>query len=989
MCASGGIARAQVPINRTGSWERDSLGNQRAVVRVTRQAPAVRVMIPWRRRDSLPEAKDIRIFSSAGERVHNIVRLRIERASADLAFEPVAGAGDYYVYYLHYTGTFRSPYPKITYPPPIDSVNQGWLEANQLDSTGVANHAWRRLPMARTVAMEAVDSFNRMDPMELIAAPSEVAALKIAHPGSRFLLFPEDRAFPIRMRDDIPYRWIARGPGGTFRGQASRGEFYAFQIGVFALGDSLSALSSAVSSLRSTTAVIDSTAIRCFNLGGLDWLGRPFRERIDVPRGAVQPLWFGVQVPNDVPPGIYRGAVTVSAANGAAQRVQLELTVTASRLADAGDSEPWRHSRLRWLDSRLADDDSVVPPYTPLRIRGDTIGILGRRLVVGEDGMPESISSQFSIEMTGMADSSRSILANPMALVVSDRGGQALAWSSNRGDIRLIGPGAATWEASSHAGLVNMTVRGRMEFDGYVALDVTLRSSESIDLGNVELAIPYRGNVARYLLGMGQKGGLRPDSLAWKWNVRRNQDGAWLGDVNAGLQFSLRDEHYRRPLNTNFYQSQPLVMPRSWANNGNGACDLRGNGDEAYRVRCGSGPLTLAAGDSLRFDVRLLITPFHPIDTDAQWQTRFYHAFVPLDTVAAHGANVINVHHATEINPWINYPFLRPDTMRAYIAAAHARGMRVKIYYTVRELSDHAAEFFALRSLGGEIFSHGKGGGSAWLQEHLSQDYISAWHVPEIRDAAIVNTGISRWHNYYVEGLNWLARNVGIDGLYIDDVAFDRSIMKRVRKVLVRNRPDPMIDLHSANQFNENDGFASSANLYLEHFPYLDRLWFGEYFDYDSRPDYWLTEISGIPFGLMGEMLQDGGNPWRGMVFGMTARAPWSGDPTPLWHAWDRFGMAGARMIGWWVPSSPVQTGRSDVLATVYSKPGKAMIAVASWAPDTVRVSLAIDWKALGLDSAQAHIRAESIDQFQPSAEFAVGAPISIAPKKGWLLIVE
>jgi len=79
-----------------------------------------------------------------------------------------------------------------------------------------------------------------------------------------------------------------------------------------------------------------------------------------------------------------------------------------------------------------------------------------------------------------------------------------------------------------------------------------------------------------------------------------------------------------------------------------------------------------------------------------------------------------------------------------------------------------------------------------------------------------------------------------------------------------------LIDLHSANQYNPRDGYASSANLYLEHFPYLDRLWFGEYFDYNSQPDYWLIEISGIPFGLMGEMLEKGGNPWRGMIYGMT-----------------------------------------------------------------------------------------------------------------------
>ncbi len=71
---------------------------------------------------------------------------------------------------------------------------------------------------------------------------------------------------------------------------------------------------------------------------------------------------------------------------------------------------------------------------------------------------------------------------------------------------------------------------------------------------------------------------------------------------------------------------------------------------------------------------------------------------------------------------------------------------------------------------------------------------------------------------------------------YIDDVAFDRTVMKRVRKILERNRPEPLIDLHSANQFNPRDGYANSANLYLEHFPYLYRLWFGEYFDYNAPP---------------------------------------------------------------------------------------------------------------------------------------------------------
>ena len=69
----------------------------------------------------------------------------------------------------------------------------------------------------------------------------------------------------------------------------------------------------------------------------------------------------------------------------------------------------------------------------------------------------------------------------------------------------------------------------------------------------------------------------------------------------------------------------------------------------------------------------------------------------------------------------------------------------------------------------------------------------------------------------------------------------------------------------------------------MEHMPYLDRLWFGEYFKYEKSPEYWLTDVSGIPFGMMSEMLQDGGNPYRGMLYGMTAREPMESVPSQLW----------------------------------------------------------------------------------------------------------
>jgi hypothetical protein len=139
----------------------------------------------------------------------------------------------------------------------------------------------------------------------------------------------------------------------------------------------------------------------------------------------------------------------------------------------------------------------------------------------------------------------------------------------------------------------------------------------------------------------------------------------------------------------------------------------------------------------------------------------------------------------------------------------------------------------------------------------------------------------------------------------------------------------------------------------------------------------------------MGEMLQDGGNPWRGMVFGMTNRLPWAGDPRPVWRAWDEFGIADARMLGWWSARAPVRTGRADVLATTYAKKGSALIAVASWAADTAAVRLQVDWKALGLDPKTARLRAPAIAGFQPERSFAPNEAVPVAPKRGWLLVVE
>ncbi|MGZ3849206.1 MAG: glycoside hydrolase domain-containing protein [Flavisolibacter sp.] len=962
-------------------WNADSLGNHRAVVQFEGEGPVARVVIQWRRRDRDPQNKNIIVEDAAtGKRIWNVWTGRISREEGDIFFEPLSGRGQYYVYYLPYKNEGRSNYPKGIYPRPQHTADTGWLAGLR-----------QTVPVNSTVrTIQAIDAFNSFYPMEVIATARETEELKMEHPGKGFLVFAEDRLHSIRMQKDLPFRWIRKGVSRSFSGEASRGENFSYQIGVYALRN-LGRVQLDFTSLQSENGhSIPAKNIFCLNTRGVNYDGKAFVKEVDLPAGGVQPMWCCIQVPRQTAPGIYKGLAIVRVQGLPSWTVHIQLRVNPRLLKDGGVNEPWKMTRLPWLNSTLAQKNDVIAPYRALQVKGHGIDLLGRRMILGKNGLPEQIQTFFTPEMTGYTSRPNNILAFPISWCAEDNG-KPIGFTSTGIRFTSRQAGTVKWISNSSAPGLKMEVKGSLEFDGFVSYQVRVTALRNVSFSNTGMRIPFTPSVAKYMMGLGQKGGFLPKQLDWSWDVaHKNQDGAWIGNVNAGLQFSLRDENYIRPLNTNFYLQKPLVLPSSWGNEGRGGIQIREE-EGALVVHNFTGPRRMKKGEVLYYNFTLLLTPFHPLQTDFQWETRFYHKYNDPDSIRATGATVANIHHGTPINPWINYPFIESAKMKAFIDESHQKGLKVKIYNTVRELSNHAYEVFALRSLGHEIFAPGKGGGFSWLQEHMDSDYIAAWFVPEIKDAALVNSGLNRWHNYYVEGMNWLVSHTGIDGIYLDDVAFDRITMKRIKRVLTQKGHPGIIDLHSANQYNKNDGFNNSANLYMEHFPYLNRLWFGEYFDYEKNPpEFFLTEISGIPFGLMGEMLEGGGNPWRGMIYGMTNRMPWTqnADPRPLWKLWDQFGMKGTEMIGYWSGRCPVTTDHPQVLATVYKKKGSALISLASWAKSDTVVHLKIDWDKLGLDPSKVILTAPAVQDFQPARTFQLKEGIPVGRGKGWLLLL-
>lgn len=952
----------------------ESWGNHRAVVEVADAAALapganVRVNIPWRRHDANPSAKAVVVIDAAtNQPVKNATALRIDHISGDIVFQPNRGSGTYHVYYLPWQ-TNGGYYPTVTYKSSVVEPDAAWAEAARRTDPDA-------LPRARTTKIQSVDAFHSFFPMEIVATPVETARFMQGAPNG-WRVVPEHRDYPVRMRRFLPKHWADRGPVSTFASRVLRDEYFTFQVAVVAGTASLS-------DVRVTFDAFPETWLKtltCFNCGGVDETGRSFTRTIGVKAGDVQPLWLGVMVPVDQPAGVVTGTVGVSTGLGDRQVVSVRIDVDQAQARNHGFDEPELMSRLAWINSTAGTDpDFIIQPFTPVVIGGANrrdLSILGRTVALGAAGLPDRIMSYFTPEMTTLAKTPEAVLAEPVALRVMV-GGRAVAMQAQPFQVRQDARGRASWTTESRSASLRMAVHGALEYDGMLDYRIELEALTDMDVDDIAMPVALVPDAAEYMLGLGRKGGVRPDRIDWTWKVENHQEGVWLGGIHKGLQYVLRDDNYERPLNTNFYQSKPLNLPPSWYNEGRGGIRIETAAGVVLATNY-SGARRLSTGQKLHFNVRFLITPFKPIDTLAHFNTRFVHKYVTVDEVKASGGTVVNIHHANEINPYINYPFFALDKQTAYIEEAHAKGIKVKLYNTIRELTYRAHELFALRSLGDEILNDGTGGGHSWMQEHLEDGYHSAWHAYTVDDAAMLNKGTSRWTNYYIEGLSWLAEHQKIDGLYLDDIAFSRETVRRMISVLDAQRDQVVIDLHSANQFNIRDGFINSAMLYMEHFPYMSRLWFGEYFDYKLPADYWMTEVSGLPFGLMGEMLQDGGHPYRGMLFGMTARLYGKTDPRPVWAMMNDFGIAESRMRGYWLKDTPVRTGHPNLLATTYLKDGGALIAIGSWSERDERVSLTMDLAAMGL-SGNLRIYAPAVAGLQ---EFADVDPSAVVVPAG------
>jgi hypothetical protein len=516
-----------------------------------------------------------------------------------------------------------------------------------------------------------------------------------------------------------------------------------------------------------TPAVIPASAFSSLNLEGMTSRGTPFTRAMNVRGGRNGVLWIGLKIPPTATQGNYSGTVRLALQVLRSQEVMvLPLTVEVSSMDPVtahGDLDGARLTRARWLDSTLGIDDAPTERVGSLRLdrtRNTIITGHGSEVVIDETGLPRGVggaTAQYGglladvVQFQAIGSDGEVYSTNPAETVddanepPASSARPSLDWNFSSSTVTWSAPVRWLRGSQSKKGL-KLAVSGSMDFDGAIYFNATLQNTgdKPVSLDDVRLSLPIRRKAAPYMMGMGLQGGYSEalrQQHSWRWSIdpqhliRNNV--VWLGDPGLGLRLKLLPNGTQYD-SGEFWVDEQSIPTYSWAGargatvqypftslwfnrtTYSGGANLSiATDNKTIDVVAFSGPKVLASGAVSSFRFQLLVTPSSLPNASAHFAQRYdqvgspppplpdkaaVERFIETEFVEP-GYSVMNLHHGTVLNPYINWPLAQSSlSLQTELGAAlHARGFRLKVYMTVGQISDHIEILPVLRSLDGEV----------------------------------------------------------------------------------------------------------------------------------------------------------------------------------------------------------------------------------------------------------------------------------------------
>lgn len=767
----------------------------------------------------------------------------------------------------------------------------------------------------------------------------------------------------------------------------SKNEIFVLQVAVLSEADDV------IESISTDSRLI----VSCINTDIVDKYGRKSSNTVKLKANTIQPLFFTVQKTDEC--AEFENAVITMNTEKESREFTVCFELADIPVVNNGYNDLWRLSRLNWLNSSLAIDETLVKPFVSPVLSDDCLAVLGREISLGDNGLPQQVYSKFDEAVQLCSDVQKKLFAKPAEFVIGGynlNGGQTESTAYNN---RIENRTVCTDDN------MDTEILSVLRYDGQMEYSVKITPKRDFTVSDASLNFYINKDCTRLMHGLGHRASAA-ENLSFKWDNDKQQDSVFIGAVNCGMRVKFKAENYRRPLINIFYKNLPLNVPvTTWDNNGRGGIGVRVN-DCCTNICAYTGEFEFKKGEIRTFNFELHFTPFKQIDYKKTFGVRYSHSndlrdeYKEIDRAAKNGLNYVIFHQGNMIMPFINYPFYEVDRLKKAVSYAREKGIGIKLYYTEREHSNHMAETFVYKALGDEIILRKQGVSHSWQKEkplwlvdNFGEDIIPGWFVKykhgkykNDHDISFIVRPDTRLDNYYIEGLNWLVENVGIKGIYIDDTSLDRTTLERAKKIL--DKTDGLIDMHMWNHEEPRAGDASCLNLYAELLPFLDSIWLGEGFFYKKySPEYMLCEVSGIPYGVTGQMLEGGGDFYAGMLYGMNNRFGWGyTNAVQMYRVWDDFAISDSRMLGYWHSENPVKTDNENVLATVYLKENKALICLYNFSDKREGFSIKIDNKLMGFYPASS--KEVKFNRSRQKA-FDMNKTVTLGKRKGIIIKVE
>lgn len=737
--------------------------------------------------------------------------------------------------------------------------------------------------------------------------------------------------------------------------------------------------------------------LQCINTDVVDKFGVYKKQPVKLKGGVIQPLFFVAEAEKT---GARCEKATACVKTDSGEfAFDINFKINESLVANNGYNDLFRLSRLKWLNSTLMQNDDVVKPFVSPTLNKNVVSILGRDIEFSENGLPKQVFSHFDESVQICGDTQKTLFTKPVEFNID--GVSLCAGKTEYNTYKNRVESVTLGDCENYNSIVTCKAR----YDGMLEYSVSIIPKKDFTVKNTSLDLFVDKDCASLMHGLGHRASAA-ENLHFKWDVDKQQDCIFIGAVNSGVRVKFKAENYARPLINIFYKNLPLNIPKTtWDNFAKGAIDVTVL-PESVHICASTGVFEFKKGEKRHFDFEFHFTPFKPFDYKKAFSVRYSHTnslkneYKEIDEAAENGLNYVIFHQGNCIMPYINYPFYETDRLKKAVQYAEHKGIGVKLYYTEREHSNHMAETFVYKALGDEIILRKQGVSHSWQKEkpqwlvdNFGEDIIPGWFVKYKHgkykgehDFSFIVRPDTRLDNYYIEGLKWLVDNIGIKGIYIDDTSLDRTTIERAKKLL--DGVDGLIDMHMWNHEETRAGDVSCLNLYAELLPFLDSIWLGEGFFYKKySPEYMLAEVSGIPYGVPGQMLQDGGDLYAGMLYAMNNRFGWGcKNAVDMYKIWDEFEIQKSKMLGYWHSENPIKTDNSNVLTTVYLKDDSALLCVYNFSDYTEKFNFVIDNRKLGFSISKC---SEIKFGKNRKTKKDLSADFALRKRKGIILLLE